>query len=295
MSTSDLYSLAKEQPKLIATALFVILCIGAIGAGIYIFINEERASLGGQHVSLLEEKINELESDFKKQKKINKVIIEEVAVLRSGFKGLPSTMERVKGAFSELSSETQLATGKMDKIDGVVIALAKNIDQVKSSLEKSEALSKTFDVFLSATEAENNNDYGAAVKLYRVAANQGNPNAQFRLGTLYAQGKGVAKDFVEATALYQSAAFSGVEGAQVELATAYLEGFGVEADNVRGAAWLELLTDSAPLSIERKLLSVKSEMTEEQKRKVIELTEELRKEVEENPNKQIQSTPKTRD
>jgi len=61
-----------------------------------------------------------------------------------------------------------------------------------------------------------------AVRLYRLAAEQGDANAQFRLGTMYRLGRGVAQDYVEAVRLYRLAAEQGHAGAQFRLGTMHL-------------------------------------------------------------------------
>lgn len=281
----DLFNLAKEKPKSIAAALFIIICIGSFGWYVYLQINSAKDKLGDQQVTLLQQQVSDLQSNSEKQKKINNIILAELTVLRTGFKELPPTMENVSGVFRALNDEPQISSSNKEKIEVAVTALTKMIDEVKSSLEKSEVISQTFSTFLSATVAEDNNDFVAAVKLYKVAANEGDPNAQFRLGALYAQGKGVDKDIVEATSLYRLAALSGVPAAQVELATAYLQGLGVNQNSIQGAAWLEVVSDSAPLSIQTMLLTVTKNMTDEQKENILETSQDIESAIRNNPYK----------
>jgi TPR repeat protein len=54
---------------------------------------------------------------------------------------------------------------------------------------------------------------GEAVKLYSQAADQGLPEAQFRLGILYALGEGVQQDYVVAHAWLDLAAANSQDGA----------------------------------------------------------------------------------
>ena len=60
-------------------------------------------------------------------------------------------------------------------------------------------------------------DYKEAVRLYRLAADQGNAVAQYNLGICYEFGKGVAKDLDEAIRLYRLAAEQGHENAKKAL------------------------------------------------------------------------------
>ena len=57
-------------------------------------------------------------------------------------------------------------------------------------------------------------DEREAVRLYRLAADQGDAHAQFNLGRCYANGTGVAKDERESVRLYRLAADQGHAWAQ---------------------------------------------------------------------------------
>lgn len=52
-------------------------------------------------------------------------------------------------------------------------------------------------------------DYVEAVKWYRLAAAQGNADAQLNLGVMYGTGQGVLQDYTKAHALYNLAATKG--------------------------------------------------------------------------------------
>ena len=54
-------------------------------------------------------------------------------------------------------------------------------------------------------------DYKTALKWYRLAAEQGNANAQISLGYMYAKGEGVLQDFVYAHMWWNIAASNGSE------------------------------------------------------------------------------------
>ena len=49
-------------------------------------------------------------------------------------------------------------------------------------------------------------DYAAAVKWFRLAAEQGNAQAQFNLGLMYGNGQGVPQDYVQAHKWFNLAA-----------------------------------------------------------------------------------------
>ena len=57
-------------------------------------------------------------------------------------------------------------------------------------------------------------DYAEALRWYRLAAEQGNTSAQFRLGVAYGTGRGVPQDYVSAHMWLNLAAATGDEEAR---------------------------------------------------------------------------------
>ena len=78
-----------------------------------------------------------------------------------------------------------------------------------------------------------------AVQAVRRAAAQGLAQAQYNLGLMYAEGRGVQRDDVQAVAWYQKAAAQGFAQAQNNLGLMYAEGRGVQRDDVQAVAWLQ--------------------------------------------------------
>ena len=79
-----------------------------------------------------------------------------------------------------------------------------------------------------------------AVQLYRLAAEQGVAGAQFRLGVVYAEGRGVAQDDKESVRWFRLAAAQGDAEAQGGLGLAYSAGRGVPQDFVASHMWITL-------------------------------------------------------
>ena len=75
-------------------------------------------------------------------------------------------------------------------------------------------------------------DYREAVAWYRKATDQGNVDAQFNLGVMYANGRGVAQNNKEAVVWYRKAAEQGYASAQNNLGWMYQTGQGVKRDLV---------------------------------------------------------------
>ncbi len=83
-------------------------------------------------------------------------------------------------------------------------------------------------------------DYVQAVKLYRLAADQGYARAQTSIGTMYASGHGVPQDDVQAVKWFRLAADQGHARAQFNLGVMYEFGRGVPKDYALAYMWLNL-------------------------------------------------------
>ncbi len=79
-----------------------------------------------------------------------------------------------------------------------------------------------------ALKAYNAGDYAKAVKLYKMAVKQGDIDAQYALGFMYEEGKGVKQDYAKARELYMKAAKQGSIDAQTNLGAMYDDGRGVK-------------------------------------------------------------------
>ncbi|HEU4685206.1 MAG TPA: tetratricopeptide repeat protein [Nitrospira sp.] len=77
-------------------------------------------------------------------------------------------------------------------------------------------------------------EYEAAAKELRLAAESGNLDARNRLGILYSEG---LQDYVQAKRWFEKAAERGHPGAQVNLGTLYLQGNGVPQSDQMALFW----------------------------------------------------------
>jgi TPR repeat protein len=80
-------------------------------------------------------------------------------------------------------------------------------------------------------------DYTSAASWFRAAAAQGNVDAEYNLGVLYAQGLGVNANATDAINWYQSAADQNHPAAQFNLGLAYAIGSGTKQDFAAAARW----------------------------------------------------------
>ena len=81
------------------------------------------------------------------------------------------------------------------------------------------------------------------VQQIRQAAEQGDPKAQTRLGTMFANGSGVPQDDAKAIEWYRKAADQGFAEAQVSLGMMYDSGNGVRQDPAQAVAWYRKAAD----------------------------------------------------
>ena len=81
-------------------------------------------------------------------------------------------------------------------------------------------------------------DEAAALKWFRLAAEQGFVAAQYNLAACYAEGRGVAKNDAEAATWFQRAAAANFPFAQYRLGLACRDGRGVAADPAEAYKWL---------------------------------------------------------
>lgn len=91
--------------------------------------------------------------------------------------------------------------------------------------------------FQQGLTAYEQSDYQTAFKLWLPLAEQGNADAQFNLGLIYYNGRGVKQDDFEAVKWFRKAAEQGDETAQFNLGVMYGKGRGVKQDDVEAMKW----------------------------------------------------------
>lgn len=96
------------------------------------------------------------------------------------------------------------------------------------------------DDFEDAGDAYRRQDFATAAKMFQIAASRGNIRAQYNLGFMYDEGKGVIQDYVEAVRWYKMAALQGHIAAQINLGLMYSEGRGVVKNYKESVRWYKL-------------------------------------------------------
>ena len=98
----------------------------------------------------------------------------------------------------------------------------------------------------------------------RASAEQGNPIAQYNLGLMYANGRGVPRNDAEAERWYRLAAYQGHADAQYSLGTLYAGGEGVPEDHVLAYMWFNLAAAQGNEDAESGKAGIEEQMTREQ-------------------------------
>ena len=107
-------------------------------------------------------------------------------------------------------------------------------------------------------------DHAEALKWFRKAAEQGHAQAQFDLVVPYAFGFGVPKDYAEAFKWFRKAAERGRMDAQNNLGDMYAEGRGVPQDYVAAYAWSSVAAASGDESGRKHRDEIKGDLTPSQ-------------------------------
>ncbi|MCL2102850.1 MAG: sel1 repeat family protein [Syntrophorhabdaceae bacterium] len=82
--------------------------------------------------------------------------------------------------------------------------------------------------------------YAQDFEAIKRAAEKGDAKAQFNLGNMYLEGRGVALNDAEAAKWFRSAAEQGVSEAQHNLGAMYFEGRGVTKNETEAVKWFRL-------------------------------------------------------
>ena len=137
---------------------------------------------------------------------------------------------------------------KIITLAAVLVALAvgaqaqtPEIDALRARAEQGDADAQFVLGFMYATGRGVPQDDVQAVRWYRRAAEQGDADAQFVLGFAYSDGeRGVPQDDAEAVRWYRLAADQGLANAQHNLGVRYADGRGVPQDYVQAHMWFNL-------------------------------------------------------
>ncbi|MEO8341460.1 MAG: tetratricopeptide repeat protein [Nitrospirota bacterium] len=107
--------------------------------------------------------------------------------------------------------------------------------------------------FKAGEKAYQSGDYATALREWQALAEQGHVVAQYQLGLLYANGKGVTKDDAKARQWYEKAAIQGHTEAQVNLGVLLMYARGGQQDYKMAVYYLRLAANQGNDLAQRRL------------------------------------------
>jgi hypothetical protein len=114
--------------------------------------------------------------------------------------------------------------------------------------------------FLKGLAAYARGDYATALREWTPFAEQGDANAQYKLGAMYDKGLGVPQDYKTAVKWYTLAAEQGYAKAQYNLDLMYDKGLGVPQDFKTALKWHRRAAEQGKASAQKKLKKIKTRL-----------------------------------
>ena len=122
--------------------------------------------------------------------------------------------------------------------------------------------------------AARSGNYATALREFRVLAEQGHASAQYNLGLMYDNGRGVTQDYKESVKWYTKSVEQGHAEAQYNLGVMYGNGNGVRQDNVYAHMWFDIVASNGDENGAMNRYIVAKRMTKEQLAEAQELARE---------------------
>jgi uncharacterized protein len=215
---------------------------------------------GDQGDAVLQARMATLQSELAAWKALADRRARSINMLRIGIVGLilafafalAAGTAPLRQAAHELAQALGLAA-PVDDIDAALAAYrkgdyAKALRHVRPPAERGDPRAQfTLGLMYLNARGVPQDDLVAAT-WFRRAADQDDAAAQFNLGLMYTEGRGVPQDFAEAAKWYRLAAGRGHAQAQYNLALSYARGEGVSQDFVSAHMWFNLAAAHFPVS-----------------------------------------------
>ena len=131
------------------------------------------------------------------------------------------------------------------------------------SVDKANKMESFFasDNYFDGKVAFDAKNYKKAVQLWSASAEQGYPEAQFLVGSMYNAGYGVPKDYEKAMHWFRKAAHQGDAQAQFGIGNLYGDGLGVEKNYIIARMWFAISANGGNDRAEYNLKKVSQRMS----------------------------------
>jgi TPR repeat protein len=157
-----------------------------------------------------------------------------------------------------------IATGCDDAFIGLQETKAQTSTSLIKAAELGDAVAQFRLGWMYANGKGVPQDDKEAVKWYQKSAEQGFAKAQTNLGWMYANGRGVPQDYKEAVKWFRKAAEKGHVEAQYSLGKTYEAGIGVLKDKVNSYAWYNVSSANGEYDAAELRDAIAKEMTPKQ-------------------------------
>ena len=159
--------------------------------------------------------------------------------------------------------EVTNSQGSKQVIDGGEVRLyAGGFYFIFSRIPPRKIVTANYEKGLNALLIEGDN--ATAWQELRPLAEQGDALAQYALGLMYSDGRGVPKNLVEGARWYRLSAEQGDADAQYTLGTMFADGEGVLKDRVSAHMWYNIAGVNSNEHAQNDLVSIEKHMTKEQ-------------------------------
>ncbi|MBM3489908.1 MAG: sel1 repeat family protein [Alphaproteobacteria bacterium] len=115
------------------------------------------------------------------------------------------------------------------------------------------------DAYERAVLAFDNGRYAEALKEFRQLAERGHAGAEFMLGAMHFQGRGVKRDDKAAAIWFRKAADKGDTNAQLAFGSLHIRGLGVPQDLVKAYVWLTLASERGSGNVPERAKALREE------------------------------------
>ena len=177
-------------------------------------------------------------------KGLNQLINEaDLAWERSGVK-------QPRGVDTRVAEDHQVPeppVGKQEATDAESYTWNREVSRIRSRVtltieaaEQGVAMAQAWMGSMYAKGEGVSKDYQEAARWFRLAADQGDANAQSFLGLVYYGGEGVPQDYQESARWFRAAAEQGQGQSQYALGEMYAKGEGVPEDDIQAYMWANL-------------------------------------------------------
>ena len=179
--------------------------------------------------------------------------------------GVEKNVEEAHQLYSlAAEKEHKLALLRLGLMFRTGIDIKPKVSQTGMASKKKYGLASKYEEAREPEKEWHSQDFEKSHQYFKRSADKGNPDAQYYLGTFYAQGLGIAQDFSAAVKYFRLAVAQGHPEAMSNLAFLYAHGQGLLADYLKAAMWYEVSRRLGYKTIEKNLEFVLSKMTNEE-------------------------------